>query len=91
MSVGTTVVLKILTKEGMSAPHLQFSGGGLGEIGGAPNYFRTTYARGSEARLSGLGAGRVHVSTFAQGVPKGVNKTLDVDGTGEVTVELDLR
>ena len=38
-----------------------------------------------------VGAGRVHVNTFAQGVPKGVNKTLDVDGTGEVTVELDLR
>lgn len=91
VSSGTTVVLKVLTKEGALPPMLEFLGSSVEQPNGAPMYFRRSQSSGTDVRLTGFAAGRIRVYTWAQGVPRGIDRTLDVDGTGEVQLELDLR
>lgn len=88
---GTTVVLKVLAKEGALPPMLEFLGSSVAQPNGAPMYFRRSQSSGTDVRLTGFAAGRIRVYTWAQGVPRGIDRTLDVDGTGEVQLELDLR
>ncbi len=91
VSAGTTIVLKVLTKNGALPPMLEFLGSSVAQPNGAPMQFRRSELSGTEVRLTGFAAGRIRVYTWAQGQPRGIDRTLDVDGTGEVQLELDLR
>ena len=88
---GTTVVLKVLAKEGALPPMLDVMGQRAIEASDTPMYVRRGYLAGSEVRLQGFSAGKILVYTHGEGIRRRLVRTLDVDGTGEVQLELDLR
>ena len=97
-SPGTTVRVRVKTKEGTAAPRLSVWAVHQGE----PAYQRGTNSRGGpeDVLVTGLGAGRFRVTAApimgalgvgGDGRGLRIDQVLEVDGTGEVVLDLDLR
>lgn len=88
-SEGSSIRVVVLVKEGQAVPRVNVWAHREGE---EPAYYRGTEGQTPEFRLSGLGPGRFRVDAGpTMGGPKRVSETVDVDGSHEATVTLDLR
>ena len=86
---GATVRFHVLPREDERIPELSFTAQALG----APRYRRSAKTTGADhALLGGLGAGRFQVTVSERYTGQQVwSRRIEVDGTNEVSVEIDLR
>lgn len=98
LSAGSTIRLKVAVREGGTVPRLSL----WAQTQGPPAYTRSVTTQGGETEvvLRGLGPGRFRVggapvmvafSTPSQGPAQKIDTTVELDGTNEILLELDLR
>jgi len=86
---GSRIRVRVLVKDGFAAPSVYVWATHVGE----PSYARNTQTGGGteEFVLPGLGSGRFDVYCGGLHLTRGLHQEIEVDGTNEVLLTLDLR